>query len=237
VSIGTTDGETLSGWLVPGPNSDRAIVLLHGYSGNRKQMLPRARYFREQGYTVLLYDARACGESTGDAVTFGYRERQDVIAAVKYLKEAGHRQVACLGVSQGGATILFAAGELPDVDCVICESVYDEMRHAVDGRMRHYTLVPGSVGACLLVPFAEQRLGIGIDDVKPIEHVGKLRCPIFIISGARDDKTSPADTERLFDAAREPRELWLIPDAKHQDLFHFDGYREKVSSFLDRHLR
>src|SRR5437773_8376842 len=49
-----------------------------------------------------------------------------------------YESIACLGVSQGGATILFAAAELANVKCVICESVYDEMIHAVDRRMRHY---------------------------------------------------------------------------------------------------
>ena len=155
VHFTTADHETLSGWLVPASKCDRAIILLHGFGGNRIQMLPRARFLRENGYTVLLYDARACGESTGNAVTFGYRERHDLIAAVKFLKERGYLRITCLGVSQGGATILFSADEIPDMKCVICESVYDEMTHAVDRRLRHYTGMPGWLGASLLVPFAE----------------------------------------------------------------------------------
>src|ERR1043166_1081472 len=135
VTFTTTDDQTLSGWFLPTDNRQRAVVLLHGFGGNRKQMVPRARFLREQGYSVLLYDARACGESSGDAISFGYRERHDVIAAVRFLKERGCRDIACLGVSQGGATILFAAEDLQDVKCVICESVYDAMANAVDRRM------------------------------------------------------------------------------------------------------
>ena len=55
----TGDEQTLSGWLLPTEDRQRAVVLLHGFGGNRKQMVPRARFLREQGYTVLLYDARA----------------------------------------------------------------------------------------------------------------------------------------------------------------------------------
>ncbi len=219
---------------MPADKSDKGIVLLHGYGGTRKQMIPRARFFRAQGYTALLYDARACGESTGDQISFGYRERHDLIAAVKHLKERGCKDIACLGVSQGGATILFAADDLPDLKCVICESVYDEMAHAVDRRLRHYTGLPGWLGASLLTPFAEQRIELSIDDVKPVEHIGKLRCPVFIISGERDDKTWPEDTQRLFDAAREPKELWMIPDARHEDLFRFPGYEDRTRDFLKR---
>lgn len=236
ITFTTSDAENISGWLVPAPASKRAIVLLHGYTGNRKHMLPRARFFRELGYTVLLYDARACGESSGDAITFGYRERHDLIAAVKLLKDRGCDQIACLGVSQGGATILFAAKELEGVKCVICESVYDEMTNAVDRRIRRFTLMPGSVGACLMVPFAEHRLDLGIDDVKPIDHIAKLPCPVFVISGERDDRTWPEDTQRLFEAAREPKELWMISEARHQDLFGFPEYQTRVKAFLQHHI-
>jgi dipeptidyl aminopeptidase/acylaminoacyl peptidase len=232
VTFTSSDQQTLAGWLVPAPNSERAIVLLHGYTGTRRQMLPRARFFREQGYTVFLYDARAGGESTGDQVSFGYRERHDVIAAVKFLRDRGCKDIACLGVSQGGATILFAAKELPDVTCVICESVFDEMTHAVDRRMRRYTGVPGCLGACLMVPFAEHRLGLVIDDVRPVDHIAALKCPVFIISGEKDDRTWPEDTQRLFEAAREPKQLWMLPDAGHEDLFRFAGYEAKVLDFL-----
>ncbi len=236
IKLTTTDEQTLSGWLVPATDRKKAIVLLHGFTGNRKQMLPRARFFREQGYTALLYDARACGESTGEAVTFGYREAADLIAAVKFLKDGGHEQVACLGVSQGGATILFAAEDLLDVKCVICESVYDDMRHAVDRRMRRYTGVPGWLGAPLMVSFAEQRLELSIDDVKPADYIGKLPCPVLVVSGTADDRTWPEDTQRLFEAAHAPKELWMIEGASHEDLFHFAGYEEKVNGFLRGHL-
>jgi len=235
ITLRTRDDETLSGWLVPAPDSKKAIVLLHGWGGNRTQMTRRARFFREHGYTALLYDARACGESTGDAVTFGYRERADLIAAVQFLKDRGHQDIACLGASQGGATICFAAEELQGVKCVVCESVYDELAHAVDRRMRRYTGIPGWLGGAALVPFAERRLELSIDDVKPIDHIGKLACPVLIVSGENDDRAWPEDTRRLFDAARGPKELVLIPEARHEDLFRFDRYREAVLAFLNQH--
>jgi dipeptidyl aminopeptidase/acylaminoacyl peptidase len=207
IQFPTRDGEALAGWLLPAEGSKKAVVLLHGYGGTRKQMLRRACFLRAHGFTALLYDARACGESTGDRITFGFREREDVIAAVKILKDRGHTEIACLGVSQGGATILFAADELADVKCIICESVYDEMAHAVDRRMRRYTGVPGWLGGCIMVPCAEQRLGVAIGEVKPRDYIAKLRCPVFIISGECDDRTLPEDTQRLFDAAHGPKSV------------------------------
>lgn len=236
VNLATSDQQTLAGWFLPTADQSKAVILLHGYTCDRLQMLPRARWLRDQGYAVLLYDARACGESSGDHVTFGYLERKDLLAAVKFLKERGFAQIACLGVSQGGATILYAAEEMPDVACVVCESVYDNMAHALDRRMRHYTGVPGWLGGCAMVPIAEHRLGLTIDDMTPMNYIGALKCPVFIISGEQDDKTWPEDTARLYEAAHEPKQLWMIAGARHEDLFQFPGYEEKVGAFLKRHI-
>lgn len=251
IQFQTNDSQLIYGWLVtaeedpltpnPAPaagraESRKAIVLLHGWGGNRKQMLRRARYFREQGYTALLYDARACGESTGDCVTFGYRERADLIAALDFLKKRGYSDIACLGMSQGGATICFAAEELRDVRCVVLESVYDDMNHAVDRRMRRYTGVPGWLGGAAMVPFAEQRLALSINDVSPVQCIAKLPCPVLVVGGEKDQHAWPEDVRRLFAAAPEPKELWMIPEAPHEDLFRYPGYQDKVLTFLTRHM-
>ena len=235
VSWTTEDAQSIKGWFVPGPDSERAIVLLHGFGGSRQHMLPRAEHFRKAGYAVLLYDARACGESSGDQVTFGYRETGDLLGALDWLRQRGYRKIACLGVSQGGATILMAADRLGDVSCVIVESVFDELEHAMDNRFRYYLLVPGRFAGCLLIPLAEQRTGVRMAEVKPVEQIAKLSCPVFVISGQDDPKTLPADTQRLFEAAPQPKELWLVPGAGHGDLFSQE-YQEKVSAFLNQYL-
>ena len=72
ITLKTRDEQTIQGWLVPASDPKKAIVLLHGWGGNRKQMIRRAQFFREQGY-------RACStmrarQSTA-IITFGYRER------------------------------------------------------------------------------------------------------------------------------------------------------------------
>src|SRR5262249_44500534 len=127
IELACDDGRTVRGWLVPADSHERAIVLLHGYTGDRTTMLPRTKFFREQGYTVLLYDACACGESVGECITFGYHESNDLGAALAFLRQRDYERIACLGVSQGGATIIFAAQKpqhFENVRCVICESVY-----------------------------------------------------------------------------------------------------------------
>src|SRR5947207_76821 len=54
VTLTTRDQHTLAGWFLSAEDKSQAIILLHGFGGNRLSMLPRARFLRQQGYNVLL---------------------------------------------------------------------------------------------------------------------------------------------------------------------------------------
>ena len=235
VTFAATDGLSLSGWYAPARAERPTVVLLHGYRSTRQSMLSRALWLHAQGFGVLLYDARGCGASAGSLRSVGYYERADLLGALAFLRESGVQEAELVGVSQGGATILLAAEQLPPlVRAVVCESVYDELVQAVDRRYRALFGVPGWLGGALMVPIAERRLGFSLADVRPIDHIGHLPCPLLMLAGELDTRTWPEDSRRLFDAARAPKQLWMIDGAAHQDLFELAGavYRERVLSFL-----
>lgn len=228
----------LRGWYAEPEGRSETVILLHGYRCTRRHMLDRARILAEAGYGVLLYDARGCGESEGDLISIGYYETADLLAAVTYLRDQSEEPIALLGVSQGGATILLAAERLHDIRAVIIESVYDRALHATDRRFRTRTGLPGWLVGFWYRPFIEQRLGVAAKEISPVDHVGQLSAPILIISGEKDRHTLAEHTRNLYDAAKEPKELWLIPDAGHEDVFEMAGdeYAERVLSFLERYL-
>lgn len=235
VTFSARDGHKLSGWLVPCEGSKKAVVLLHGNGSSRKQMIARARLFHNAGYTALLYDARGHGLSEGKKVSAGWHETSDLFGALDYLQAQGLTEIGCLGASQGGATILLAADRLPnDVRWVIVESVYPTIRDALDRRFRMDVHLPGWFAGMLFVPFAEMRLGVSIDRISPIAHIGKLRCPVFVLGGSADKHTLPASTEQLFRAAPNPKELWLVPDAAHVDLYGYakQTYADRILAFV-----
>jgi pimeloyl-ACP methyl ester carboxylesterase len=109
------DEVSLAGWFVPCPGAKQAVVLLHGYQADRRKMLTRAAWLRGQGYAVLLYDARACGESGGDKISAGWFETHDLLGALDFLRGRGFSEFGCIGISQGGATIALAAARLAGV--------------------------------------------------------------------------------------------------------------------------
>lgn len=240
VAFQTADQLTLKGWYAPAADNGAAIILLHGHKGNRWQMYDTALMLRRAGYGVLLYDARAMGESEGEATSIGYFETADLIAAVGFLRGEGVERIACLGQSQGGATILLAAAQLEGVRCVIAQCSYDSIRNAVDRRFRDHLGVPGWLGGSLLTYFAERQLGVSADRISPLEEIKKLRCPLLMIAGTADTRTLAGDTRRLYDAATTPtKELWMIEGAGHEDLYRASPqeYERRVLEFLEKYLR
>ncbi len=234
VKFKSTDGIELSGWFVPCAGAKQGVVLLHGNGSTRSQMIARAHLLRNEGYAVLLYDARGHGESDGRLVSVGWYETNDLLGALAFLRSKGCVKIGCIGASQGGATIALAAARLHDVNWVVLEAVYPDIRTALDRRFRHTVLLPGSVAGLLMTPLAGWRLGVPVDDIAPIKTIAQLPCPVLIMGGERDRHNLSADTLALFAAAREPKELWLVPNAAHVDLYGAAGkaYEEHLLAFV-----
>lgn len=238
VEFRTRDGLTLRGWHGRADDERGTAVLLHSYRANRTQMMSRARWYAQQGFSVFLYDARATGESEGDRISIGYYETNDLTAALHWLRERGAKRFVCHGVSQGGATILLAAARLDDVAAAVCESTYDTALNAIDRRFRNRVGLPGWLAGIFYRPFLEMLSGIDARDINPIDHIGELPCPVFILSGENDRHTWREDTARLYEAAREPKALWLVPNTAHTDLYatNPEAFEQRLGQFIDEHL-
>ena len=120
LSIKTQDDVVVSSWFIEN-SKDKAIILLSGIRGNRTQQLDRARFYLDQGYSVLLPDLRGTGETKGDFISFGWHERKDLNACYKKLKELGFSEIGANGQSLGAATIVYSSKEATNFDFVILD--------------------------------------------------------------------------------------------------------------------
>lgn len=238
VEIPSESGTVLSAWFAAPEHPKAAVLLLHGVAGNRVDMLPRAEVLWRAGYAVLLPDLQAHGESDGKAITFGYLESLDAIAAVDYLHERlPDLPVAGVGVSLGGAAFLLASGSLT-IEALIVESVYPTIEAAVSNRISHLVGPLSTVLTPALLGQLRPRLGFWPSALRPIDHIGSIGCPVLVVSGGLDRHTTQAETRRLLAAASEPKQLWLVPRAEHEDLYRFapEAWETTALEFFREHL-
>jgi fermentation-respiration switch protein FrsA (DUF1100 family) len=236
VNFESDSGANVHGWWCPVGNSRGAVLLLPGIRANRLSMVGRARFLHRAGYSVLLIDFQATGETKGDRITFGWKESRDVIAAVNFVRNAEPAgRVAIIGSSLGGVATLLATPPLK-IDALVLEAVYPTIESATRHRLENYLGPFGQFAAPLLLKQLHMRLGISADDLRPIEHMANVGCPVFIMSGEKDRHTRPEDTRSLFSRAQSPRQLWFVPEAGHVDLHKAGGseYESRVLTFLEQ---
>jgi alpha-beta hydrolase superfamily lysophospholipase len=197
-------------------------------------MVDRALFLRRAGYSVLLVDLQATGETKADHITFGWKESRDVLAAVNFIRQREPTaRIAIIGSSLGGAAALLAAPPLK-VDALVLEEVYPAIEIATGNRLENYLGPVGRHAAPFLLTQLHTRLGVSPSDLRPIDHIDAVNCPVLIICGEKDRNTRQADTQMLFDRASSPKQLWVVPNAGHVDLHRAapHEYETKVLAFL-----
>jgi len=234
VTFASDSGAIVHGWWCPVPNANGAVLLLPGIRANRLSMVERARFLRHAGYSVLLIDFQATGESTGDHITFGWKESRDVIAGISFVRQTDPTvPVAIIGSSLGGVAALLATPPLK-IDALVLGEVYPTIEIATRNRMENYLGILGRTLTPLLLNQLQWRLGVSASQLRPIDHIGSVECPVLIISGENDRNTRATDTHMLAERARNPKEVWFVPNAGHVDLHRAarQEYETRVLAFL-----
>lgn len=226
------------GWFSKPAGAKAGVILSHGIRSNRLQLVSVARFLLAAGYAVALIDLPSHGESSGDRISLGFNESKGISATARFLKEQmGMEKVGAIGPSLGGAAIILGDSE-KGLDAIVLEAVFSSVGKAIDNRMAIRFGSAGTLLSPLLTLQLAPRLGLSEEDLSPVLKIGDIDTPVFIISGEEDLRTTREDTLELYRAANEPKELWLVPEAKHVDLYKFAGgeYETKILSFFGRHL-
>jgi dipeptidyl aminopeptidase/acylaminoacyl peptidase len=260
VALRTADGLTLRGCYVKTTAPRRRGVLLFGleFGSHRWACGPYTDFLRDAGYDVFTYEPRNQGDSDRQP---GFeplqwvtdREVADCQTAVDYLKarpDADPRGVGLFGFSKGANAGLAVGARDPYLRCFVTDgafawfttmvpymrvwfSIYDpnQMRHNLFGAW-YYGLV-----ARTGVRRIERERGVRFAELERALPRLAPR-PLLMIHGGADTYIKADMARALFRYARRPKELWVVPDAKHNQAMHLaaDEYRRRVREFFDRHL-
>ncbi len=240
------DGIALQGWIVKPPHPGMqapAIIMCHGVGANKSDFTELAAALARRGFFVLLFDFRAHGESGGSRTSLGYHEQKDIAAAVDVLKkrrEIDQKRIGIYGFSMGGATAILAAATSHAFAAVVADSAFTSLRDQARTSVMGFYHLPSFPFVNLAVLGYELYFQTSVKNISPVSVIGALSpTPILIIAG-EGDKLIPADNGRaLYAAAKEPRELWIIPVADHGGTLAAAGseYEKRVGEFFERNLK
>ncbi|MGA8555729.1 MAG: alpha/beta fold hydrolase, partial [Candidatus Acidiferrales bacterium] len=204
-SVRTPDGVELHGWKIhpPAANGDW-ILLFHGLSDNRTGTLGHAEFLLRHGYSVVMIDSRAHGQSGGDMATYGWKERHDVVAITNALYSTENvRSLYALGVSMGAAIDLQSAAVEPRIAAVSAEDSFETLREvSYDYAGLDMSPLLGKTLFRLASIAALNSLakagGFNPDDVSPIQAVSERKFPVLLICGTSDHRIPCRHAEAIY---------------------------------------
>ena len=206
------------------------VVFLHGMSDNQASGVDITDHFVARGFEIIAYDSRAHGESEGEACTYGYYEKRDL---ERVLDRVERRPIVVMGFSMGAAVALQAAADDRRIDAVVAVSPFSDLRTIVEERAPFFATRRDIARAFEL---AERRANFRADEVSPMAAAVRITVPALIIHGARDRKTPPDHSQRIFAALQAPKELILVPNRGHRRPLTEEVWRE-IDAWLEAGLR
>ena len=232
VAFTTSDGLRLVGWYIPSRNG-AAVIAFPGRRGPQKS----ARLLARHGYGVLLFDRRGEGKSEGDPNLLGWEGTRDLEAAVRYLEarpDVEDDRIGGVGLSVGGEMMLQEAAETDGLKAIVAEGAgIRSVREAVhvDGAEKAiYSWLFGltTVGAAVFTSNLPPR---SLNDLS-----AEITEPALFIH-ATPGEGGEILTEKYFEAAQGPKELWAAPGG-HTGAIDAapEEYERRVVGFFDRTL-
>jgi uncharacterized protein len=242
LKLNTAEGIALSCWLISaGERARGTVIFLHGVSECRIVGLPIARRLHAVGFNVFLYDSRRHGESGGSVCTYGFYEKLDVSTIINYLESRQDLtlgRIGLMGSSMGAAVAIQVAALDARVTAVVAESGFASLRKVYDEYQKRMTKIPWHYLRNLVIKRSEQIGHFKASLVSPVEAVKQVHVPLFLMHGTADNKIPSSASELVFRNAHEPKELWLIPGARHNDMVEKGGeeYFTRIVGFFERTL-
>ena len=238
----TEDGVQIKGWFIPNPSSDKTIILMHGWGMNRSDVFKNTYFLHDLGYNLMYFDFRALGESGGTVSSIGYLEVKDLQAAIQFLKDT--RPFACekiglYGLSMGGMVAICEAAQNPKIKCVVAEASYYSFRRVVSRWAWVHNKVPYFPLMPIVLHYMRRNLAANPERYSPKYNIPKIAPrPVFIIHGRYDNLVPAAQAKMLFKCAGEPKEIWLVPGAKHNKCAEVGGYeyKQRLADFYKKYL-
>lgn len=221
VRFNSEDGTELNGWFIPAEGKALGTVIhFHGNAQNMTGHYSFVSWLPKNGFNLFVFDYRGYGKSEGTPTRDGVH--QDSEAAVRYIKsrtDIDQNKIILFGQSIGGANAIAVLGsdDFEGIAGIAVESAFSSYRR---------------VAADHIAPFLRSLTPLIVrQSYSPIKVVANISpTPILFIHGT-EDKTVPFyHSQRLYEKAGQPKELWVIEGGWHTEALSI--YAEKYQPRL-----
>ena len=198
------------------------VLYLHGNGSNVGANVEHANRFHRLGLSVFAIDYRGYGKSQGDFPSES-QVYEDAQLAWDYLVQqrgVNPNQIYIYGHSLGGAIAIDLAVRHPEAAGLIVEGSFTSTRAMVDFQKGLFWLFP--IDWLLTQRFDS------------LSKVDRLQMPVLFIHGTADNVVPVEMSKKLFDAAPEPKQIYIVPGGGHNNVAQIGGaeYLQIVSQFL-----
>ena len=226
VRFPASDGVMLHGWLVPAPGARVTLVWFHGNAGNIGDRVHNIGLLhRVLGANVFIFDYRGYGQSQGSLADLSeeatYRDGKGALAYLRARPDVSATRLVYFGRSLGAAVAVELARAQPPAGLIL-ETAFTTLE---DVARVHYPFVP---------------LWFLRTKYESLRKIPEVRVPLLILHGDRDEVVPLEQAKRLYAAANEPKQLYVVRGAEHNNTYviggaaYFDVWSRFLKSLEDR---
>ncbi len=213
----TDDGVRLFGWYVDAGPRRPTLLWCHGNAGNLIHRLENLALLYRLGLSVFIFDYRGYGRSVGSPSERGlYRDAQAAYTYVTTTRQITPQRLVLFGRSLGAAVAADLAVSKPAAGLIL-ETPFPSIEAMAK---THYLGLPAHW-------LLEARYDL-------IEKLKRIAIPVLVIHGDRDTIVPLALGKQVFETAREPKALYIVPGADHNNLYMVGGraYFRRLEQFV-----
>jgi hypothetical protein len=229
VTFTSDDGVELFGWFLPAEGRAHGTILfLHGNAENISTHFRLVAWLPARGFNVFIIDYRGYGASQGKPTLEGVqRDIDGAMTALLARTDIDRDRIVMYGQSLGGALAIYNAAHSRyrgHLRGVIADSAFSSYRGITREKMSAFWLT----WPVQWVPW------LTLDErFSPVAAIAALSpMPVLLIHGDADQIIPVHHAHRLFDAAREPRQLWIVPGANHIQTMAAPDWQDRLVAYL-----
>lgn len=214
------------------------MIAFHGYtSQGMSDYIGLSDYYMKNGYSMLLPDARAHGQSEGEYVGFGCLDRWDALEWICWaIRECGNDvKILLHGTSMGGATVLMTSAlKLPQqVKGVVSDCAFTSPKEVFTHVLHNMYHLPAFPVIQLSNIVNKRNAGYGMDECNAAREIKKTRIPVLMIHGDADTFVPVSMCHEIYNNCIAPKKKLIVKGASHAESYYKDtvAYEEALDVF------